>query len=112
MGKYSSFPGLRISLTIFSLCSSSWQMRRVLWTKDIMFIGRINEHVVVDSIPLYEVKSIEVVRSQDYVTDLQLEVSDEDPDLQIEKNMKSYVSEGKSISKKLSLTASSQAAER
>jgi hypothetical protein len=36
----------------------SWITRRVVWTIDYIFITRVGEEVVIDSIPLFEVENV------------------------------------------------------
>ncbi len=46
-----------IDCSVFS--SRSWQSRRVLWTDTYIVFSRADQDVLIDSIPLYEIKSIE-----------------------------------------------------
>jgi hypothetical protein len=45
------------------LNNSTWQIRRVLWTKEIMCFARMGEEQLIDAIPLSEIKNIESVGS-------------------------------------------------
>jgi hypothetical protein len=47
-----------------SLVRSTFQIRRVIWTKDVIAFARAGEEVLIDAIPLSEIKSIEAVGSR------------------------------------------------
>ncbi len=54
---------LTINLCLFS----SWQMRRVVWTKDFLVCSNPGQDVLIDAIPLYEVTSVQSVHDHDDV---------------------------------------------
>ncbi len=43
---------------------STFQVRRIIWTKDVIAFARAGEELLIDAIPLSEIKSIEAVGSR------------------------------------------------
>jgi hypothetical protein len=46
------------------LVRRTFQIRRVIWTKDVIAFARAGEEFLIDAIPLSEIKSIEAVGSR------------------------------------------------
>jgi hypothetical protein len=46
------------------MLDGSWQMRRIVWTKQTISIARVDEEILVDVIPFSEVDGVEIIPSQ------------------------------------------------